>query len=239
MTTGYEDEWSKVYGHDRDPVRNHLVYPLIDAWLDRWAPQTWIDAGCGNGGLIAHAQDRAFVKAYGLDLSDEFLDQARAHVRDSRVEFRKADLREDWPVPAGEADAVVSVFVLNEIDDLTSVACAMAASLRPGGRGLLVMTHPFQILHERIAAPKVPKISGNLDYFGNDELVYHFSLSDATASYFHHNLDDSTGAFAAAGLTLHRIHELTPNEALLAAEPAYADRVGHPLYIAFEVVRDD
>src|SRR6266404_2474921 len=111
----YETEWKKVYGVDRDPVREILIYPLLLAELPDLKKSFLVDLGCGNGGLIHRLLKKPFLKALGLDASKVFLKEAQQLIEDKRVTFNEVDITKTLPLEKGEADCVVSVFVLNEI----------------------------------------------------------------------------------------------------------------------------
>ena len=65
----YEVEWSRVYGVDKDPVREFLIYPVLLPELGDLTGSVVADFGCGNGGLLQRISGLPFAKGYGIDIS--------------------------------------------------------------------------------------------------------------------------------------------------------------------------
>ena len=75
-------------------------------------------------------------KAYGLDMTGEMLDLARAHARQAGVgnaEFLRGQI-EAIPLPDGSVDVVISNCVINLSTDRPAVFAESFRVLRPGGR---------------------------------------------------------------------------------------------------------
>jgi SAM-dependent methyltransferase len=114
--------------------------------------------GCGNPVLVAdlHEGDRVLDlgsgggidvllsarrvgpsgHVYGLDMTDEMLDLARANARRAgaeNVEFVKG-VMEDLPLPDGTVDVVISNCVVNLSPDKPEVFAEIFRVLAPGGR---------------------------------------------------------------------------------------------------------
>lgn len=99
---------------------------------------TCVEIGCGAGRMTA-ALAGHFERVVALDVSDDMIDMARAHVPDT-VTFHRVSGSE-MPVPAGSIDAVFSVHVLQHLDDVDAIdryLRAASAALRPGGT---IMAH--------------------------------------------------------------------------------------------------
>ena len=74
--------------------------------------------------------------AYGVDMTDEMLDLARAnatHAGATNVEFVKGTI-EDIPLPDGSVDVVISNCVINLSVDKPKVVTEIFRVLSPGGR---------------------------------------------------------------------------------------------------------
>jgi arsenite methyltransferase len=114
--------------------------------------------GCGNPSAVAELHDGESVldlgsgggidvllsarrvgptgRAYGLDMTDEMLQLARASQRQAgvdNVEFLKGTI-EEIPLPDDSIDVVISNCVINLSGDKTAVFSEAARVLRPGGR---------------------------------------------------------------------------------------------------------
>jgi predicted TPR repeat methyltransferase len=127
-------------------VDPHQAY--FDDQLHRSVPEFWrrmgghpdcagrrvLDLGCGHGAMsLDLATEGAHV--LGLDLNDELVDWARAHVQPRPVagslRFLYQDVRS---LGEGEFDLVVSKDSFEHIQELGSVLAALRDRLAPGGR---------------------------------------------------------------------------------------------------------
>ena len=102
------------------------------------AGETVLDLGSGGGidVLLSARRVGATGFAYGVDMTDEMLDLARANAVEAgatNVEFRKG-LIEDLPLSDGIIDVVISNCVINLSADKPAVLAEMFRVLKPGGR---------------------------------------------------------------------------------------------------------
>ena len=146
---GYDPEWYRsffgqdyldVYGHLLTEESSQAEAEFVIRALGLEPGDRVLDLCCGTG---RHAVPlaRAGLEVTGLDMSEEYLAQARSASREAGVEIRlvQGDMRE---IPfRGEFDAVVNMFTAfgyfdDDADDQRVIDGA-AAALRPGGRLLL------------------------------------------------------------------------------------------------------
>ncbi|HEY5011254.1 MAG TPA: arsenite methyltransferase [Acidimicrobiia bacterium] len=97
-----------------------------------------LDLGSGGGidVLLSAARVGPTGKAYGLDMTDEMLDLARANAEKAKatnVEFLKGQM-EAVPLPDVSVDVIISNCVVNLSPDKHAVFAEMHRVLRPGGR---------------------------------------------------------------------------------------------------------
>ena len=97
-----------------------------------------LDLGSGGGidVLLSAGRVGPTGKAYGLDMTDEMLEAARANQTKAgvgNVEFLKGRI-EDIPLPDGSVDVVISNCVINLSTDKPAVFAETFRVLRPGGR---------------------------------------------------------------------------------------------------------
>jgi arsenite methyltransferase len=100
--------------------------------------ETVLDLGSGGGidVLLSARRVGQTGMAYGLDMTDEMLELARANQGEAGVEnaeFLKGTI-EDVPLPADSVDVVISNCVINLSTDKPAVFREAARVLRPGGR---------------------------------------------------------------------------------------------------------
>ena len=100
--------------------------------------ETVLDLGSGGGidVLLSARRVGPNGKAYGLDMTNEMLELARANQREAgveNVEFVKGTI-EDVPMPDDSVDVIISNCVINLSGDKSAVLREAARVLRPGGR---------------------------------------------------------------------------------------------------------
>jgi SAM-dependent methyltransferase len=100
--------------------------------------ETVLDLGSGGGIDVLLSARRVGPEgfAYGLDMTDEMLDLARANAAEAgatNVGFLKGEI-EAVPLPDASVDVVISNCVINLSTDKSSVFAEVARVLRPGGR---------------------------------------------------------------------------------------------------------
>ena len=100
--------------------------------------ETVLDLGSGGGIDVLLSARRVGPTgfAYGVDMTDEMLELARANAAKagaSNVEFVKGTI-EDVPLPNQSVDVVISNCVINLSVDKPAVLAEMFRVLRPGGR---------------------------------------------------------------------------------------------------------
>jgi SAM-dependent methyltransferase len=100
--------------------------------------ETVLDLGSGGGidVLLSARRVGPTGKAYGLDMTDEMLDLARANARKAGVEnteFLKGEI-EQIPLPDNSVDVIISNCVINLSADKRRVLSEALRVLKPGGR---------------------------------------------------------------------------------------------------------
>ena len=110
---GYVGRWSRLVARE-----------FLD-WLGVPPDSAWLDVGCGTGELTrAILETQSPNRVVGIDPSEGFIDFAREHVRDERVQFDVGDAM-SLPYEEEEFDAAVSGLVLNFLPDPAKAIRAM------------------------------------------------------------------------------------------------------------------
>lgn len=132
-----------LYGDDhRDLPENAVLASLgcgnPTAIASLAAGETVLDLGSGGGidVLLSAKRVGPTGKAYGLDMTDEMLELARANQAEAGVvnaKFLKGTI-ESIPLPDASVDVVISNCVINLAGDKSRVLREAARVLRPGGR---------------------------------------------------------------------------------------------------------
>ncbi len=110
--------------------------PMVVAELKEGEKVLDLGSGGGIDVLLSARRVGETGYAYGVDMTDEMLDLARANAAKAgvgNVEFLKGVI-EDVPLPDGAVDVVISNCVINLSTDKTAVLTEMFRVLTPGGR---------------------------------------------------------------------------------------------------------
>lgn len=104
---------------------------LAEVLADRVGPgSVAVDAGCGAGGSLAVLDGLGAGLVVGTDLVPEALANARARVGRATLVASRA---EQLPVRSGGADVVISLDVIEHLDDDAAALLEYRRVLRPGG----------------------------------------------------------------------------------------------------------
>lgn len=130
--------WSERYDEPGNPIVE-LEQPAVWSLVEPLPPGRALDAACGTG---RHARRLAELghEVLGVDLTPEMVERAAASV--PAASFAEADLR---ALPADDAsfDLVVCGLALSHLGDLGAGVAELARVLRPGGRLVVSVLHPF------------------------------------------------------------------------------------------------
>ncbi|TGG90719.1 class I SAM-dependent methyltransferase [Natronospirillum operosum] len=121
-----------------------VAIPTVMDLLRCRAGESVIDLGCGPGAL-ASAVAQAGARYTGVDLSRKLIRFARKHNQSRQADFQVGDLTDaDLARTLGPArfDAAVFLLSLQDIHPMSAAIANAAAILRPGGRLVILMTHP-------------------------------------------------------------------------------------------------
>lgn len=205
-----------------------------------------LDVGAGQGVLAPYIV-RAGAQFVGIDASPRLLDIARKrHGRDGT--FLLGDARSLASIQGIEPlsfDAVVFLLSLQDMDPLAAVLASAAAVLKPGGRIVLLLTHP---------AFRIPRQSG-WGWDENRKLVYRRidryltplpvplkpipGEHRATRS-FHRPLEMYVNGLADAGLCVNRMVEVPAHRIASGSPSVRADRLAReeiPLFLGLRAVK--
>jgi arsenite methyltransferase len=132
-----------LYGDERDELPEEALIASLGcgnptAMVDLQPGQVVLDLGSGGGidVLLSARRVGPSGTAYGLDMTDEMLDLARANQAKAgvtNVHWLKGHI-EAIPLPANSVDVVLSNCVINLSTDKPQVLRETARVLKPGGR---------------------------------------------------------------------------------------------------------
>lgn len=156
-----------------------------------------LDAGCGHGPLFTELRNRGALVS-GFDLSPAMIRLARERLGEA-ADLQVADLAAPLPYADDAFDLAVLSLSLHYVEDWTPTLRELRRVLRPGGRILLAIIHPF------VYAFCYP----DQDYFALTRYTEDYEFGDAKASmtYWHRPLQDVISAFLSVGLVITSVTE--------------------------------
>ena len=124
--------WNSSDTYDQYMGRwSRKVAPLFLNWLDAPAEESWVDVGCGTGGLTHQITTMCSPsRLLGIDSSEGFVESAKERV--PSAEFRVGSAVE-LEIPDNSLDHAVCGLVLNFVPDSAKAISEMARIVRPGG----------------------------------------------------------------------------------------------------------
>jgi SAM-dependent methyltransferase len=203
-------------------INAYYTRPAILALAGNVAGRRILDAGCGSGPLFAALRDRGAILA-GFDSSAGMIEQARRRLGDD-ADLRVTELGSPLPFPDSAFDDVVAALVLHYLEDWGPALAELRRVLKPGGRLIVAVDHPFAIdMLQREAGLKP-------DYFATYNWTEDWIMGGQTVpmSFWNRPLHAMSDAFTAAGFRISVIsepdpvpeaRELFPDE--LAAKPRF------------------
>jgi SAM-dependent methyltransferase len=185
-------------------VNAYYERPAMLALAGEVAGRRILDAGCGSGPLFAALRDRGAVVT-GIDRSAGMLEQARRRLGDD-ADLRVAELGRPLPYADAAFDDVIASLVLHYLEDWGPALAELRRVLRPGGRLIASVDHPFAVVGlQREAGEKV-------DYFATYNRTEDWTMGGQTVpmSFWNRPLHAMTNAFTAAGFRISVISEPDP-----------------------------
>ena len=132
MTNKKSGLWGNTDAYEKYMGRwSQKVAPLFLQWLNAPKNKSWIDIGCGTGGLtelVARTLQPSSV--LGVDTAEGFIEVARTRVKNAEFLVGSAD---DLELQNDSVDYAVSGLVLNFVPDPLAVLSEMARVVRPDG----------------------------------------------------------------------------------------------------------
>jgi SAM-dependent methyltransferase len=181
----------------------HAYYerPAMLALAGDVAGRRILDAGCGSGALLAALRDVGAIVA-GFDKSAGMLQVARRRLGGD-ADLQVAELGSPLPYPADTFDDVTASLVLHYLEDWGSALAELRRVLKPGGRLIVSVNHPFRenLWHREVGLEP--------DYFATYHYVAEWTVGGQSAllRFWTRPLHAMTDAFTAAGFRVSVISE--------------------------------
>ncbi|UBU18307.1 class I SAM-dependent methyltransferase [Nonomuraea gerenzanensis] len=204
------DSFAEEYSAENESslLNAYIERPAMVALAGDVAGRRILDAGCGSGALAAELRGRGAVVT-GIDFSAGMLAVARRRLGDD-ADLRVADLREPLPFDDGTFDDVMASLVLHYLKDWGPTLAEMRRVLRPGGRLIASVNHPFVDWLAEDPRPVYRETTSCTD-------LWTFGGKSYPLVFWRRPLHAMTEAFTGAGFRLCAISE--PKTAPDAPEP--------------------
>ena len=231
------DSFAEAYSAETEAnlINGYYARPAILDLAGDVAGRRILDAGCGSGPLFAALRDRGAIVT-GIDNSAGMLRLARRRLGDG-ADLRVADLGSPLPYPDDTFDDVVAALVLHYLEDWGPALAELRRVLRPGGRLIASVDHPFAIhlMHRQAGREAEYK------YFDTTNWIEEWTFGDQSAmvSLWHRPLHAMIEAFTAAGFRITVISEPEPDPAARELFPEAIAAKPRFLSFLFFVLRAD
>lgn len=208
-------------GEEGSEHHRTLAVPAVMALLEARPGERILDIGAGQGVLAPYVAELGALYT-GVDASPRLLRIARRRHgglgRFLLADARKLDMVKE--LSAGEIDAAVFMLSIQDMDPLDAVLASAAWALKPGGRIVMLLTHP---------AFRVPRQSGwgwdegrKLHYRRVDRYLTPLAVpmkklpgnsERAATRSFHRPLGAYVNGLAGAGLLVEHMPEIPAHRA--------------------------
>ncbi|MCY0936471.1 class I SAM-dependent methyltransferase [Streptomyces sp. H34-S4] len=200
------DSFAEAYSaeNENNLVNAYYERPAMLALAGDVAGRQVLDAGCGSGPLTAALRDLG-AAVTGLDASAGMVALARRRLGDDAA-LHVADLSDPLPFADGAFDDVIASLVLHYLEDWGPTLAELRRVLRPGGRLIASVEHPFVAYAFRDPRP---------DYFATTSYTFDWPLDGRSVPmrFWRKPLHAMTDAFTTAGFRLTSISEPQPDPA--------------------------
>jgi len=142
--------YDKLVGADGSDYHQHVILPAVMDLLSVQKGEAVVDVCCGQGVLVRHLLGAEAGEVLGVDASGKLISAARQRYGAGKdVSFLRADACAEGDWADGSFDAAACVMAVHDVPDAEGLMKNLAASLKPGGRAVVVMMHPcFRIPQE-------------------------------------------------------------------------------------------
>jgi ubiquinone/menaquinone biosynthesis C-methylase UbiE len=177
----YDFQVEALFGGTAEAMRRRAYVPLAEYIAQKNSSKlTLLDIGAGTGRFLSFVKTvQPELKTIALDLSEPYLDRARATLaKFSDTEFI-AGAAEAMPLPAASVDMAISIYLFHELPPKIRALAAreIARVLKPGG---------IFVLADTIQYGDLPDFDGLIDAFPrllHEPYYAGFAKSDLNATF--------------------------------------------------------
>ncbi len=239
--------YDNLIGATGDDFYRELVLPVALRQLAARRSDRVLDVCCGQGVLGRVLAEKGIVSV-GVDASPTLIKAAKSRAKPEET-YVLGDARELDKVLAGERfDHAALIMAIQDVDPLQPVLSGVAALVKPGGRVVVVMTHPCFRIPKRATwgfdeetGVQFRRLEGYLSPLKLPIKTHPGIPADSgSTTSFHRPLSTILNAFGVAGLAVTACEELCSNRRGTEGPRATAeDRAAKefPVFLALTAVR--
>ncbi|HYN37929.1 MAG TPA: class I SAM-dependent methyltransferase [Rhodospirillales bacterium] len=137
----YDQQVEVLFIGSADAMRRQALPPIASVLRRRVGAVVHLDVACGTGRFLATVLDSfPRLRSIGLDLSPDYLAEAKRSLRAHPNATLVRGLAETLPLADGSVDLLTCVYLLHEVppDVRSRIAGEFGRVLRPGGRVVIV-----------------------------------------------------------------------------------------------------
>lgn len=137
------DEWDALIDEGGDPFRQGVMDKCLWGYLGDIEGLTFLDAGCGTGYFSRLLKKKGAARVVGVDYSKKMIENSirRAEESGLDIEHRVDSATSLATIEDNSIDRIVTIGVLNAVDDLDATIRSFARVLKDGGEVVGSMHH--------------------------------------------------------------------------------------------------
>ena len=236
--------YDALVGLKGSEYQKSVIFPGAFAMLPLKKGDAVLDLACGQG-VFSRYLSHEGMKVTGLDTSEEMIRFARSRP-DKSIRYEQGDAQDPASLKGKTFDAVVCLLALQNIESLSPVMHNVRRWLKPGGRFVMVTTHPcFRIprqTHWGWDAQKKIQYR-RVDLYGSESAIPILTPPLAQSKIFtvtyHRPLQSYFQALAGAGLCVDGLEEWASHKTSEPGQRSKAEnraRQEIPLFLALRAV---
>jgi len=216
--------WQREFSAGADVEYEQQILPLVARHIGHRARV--LDIGCGEG-QVARYLSRQGIEVIGLDPTASQLRAARDRAGGPLYARARADA---LPCRSESFDAVLVCLAIEHVDAYEAAIKEVARTLKPGGRFVLVLSHPLLQapgsgwIDDQIIGERYWRVGAYLD----DDVVVDEVAPGVAFRFIHRPLSRYVHAMGQCGLVIDDMEEPTPPAALLADLWDFAEAAAIP-----------
>ena len=190
-------------------LEDNFEIPTLIELLGNFKQEKIIEFGCGDGELVNFLDTRG-AKVVGVDGSSSQIEIARSKY--SKLEFVEADLTKKFPFKNSSFEKAISRFLLMLIPNTYRFAKETARILKPGGKFIFTITHPFYPYVQELT--KTPNRYTGMEIYGEIRKGK-ISFGESKYSFYFKPIEEFMKPFLKTGFVLNDFKEIVPPDKLI------------------------